>query len=309
MLAHVDTSQPKNLFARVLRDDRLRRVLHGGASALLNRGVTLLVQLISLPLATRYLGPERYGIWVTVTTSISMLSILDLGIANSLTNRISHAYAADDERAAQNYYATAFWLSVALAVVVGALGWMLWPHLHLERLVRAQTPGLARQASTCYAIAFVFFLLGFPLNLSHRVLGGYQKMQIVYYSLIFSSIGGLLSIVAGMCLHVGLVTLLLFFSGAQVAGNLLLNLWLTVMWKPGHAACVPAASEPQVAAERLRLSPFADCRLCGFQQRQPGNCALRGRGRRCAVQHHVEAGKLCHAPDEFAAAFTVGRLQ
>ncbi len=217
----------------------------------MNRGVTLIVQLISLPLTTRYLGPERYGIWVTVTTSITMLTVLDLGIANTLTNRISHAFAANNERAAQQYFATAVWLSTAMALLVGISGWLLWPHLHLDRLVRAQAPGLAHEASTCYAIAFVFFLFGLPLNLSHRVLGGYQKMQIVYYALIFSSIAGLLAVLAGMWMHAGLVMLLGLYSGAQVAGNLLLNLWLAVLWRPGLLPS-PRAFHPRLSRELLQ---------------------------------------------------------
>lgn len=42
-------------------------------------------------MAVRYLGPERYGVWATVTTTAVWLNLLDLGIANTLTNHISPA--------------------------------------------------------------------------------------------------------------------------------------------------------------------------------------------------------------------------
>ena len=212
-------------------DSRLRRVLHGAASALLHRGVALLVSLVSLPLTTRYLGPERYGIWVTVSTSIGMLAALDLGIANSLTNRISHAYASGDDAVAQHYYATAVWISTAIAAFLGLVGWILWPHLHLDNLVRTSTPGLAHQASVCYAIAFLFFLLGFPLNLSHRVLGGFQKTQIVNYFQILSNVLSLVAIVVGIRFHAGLPALLMLYSGTLLLGNVVLNAWLNLFWR------------------------------------------------------------------------------
>ena len=212
-------------------DSRLRRVLHGVASALLHRGVALLISLISLPLTTRYLGPERYGIWVTVSTSVSVLAALDLGSANSLTNRVSHAYAAGDDRVAQTYYATALWMSTGIAATLGLAAWLLWPHLHLDRLVHTSTPGLAHEASVCYAIAFGFFLLGFPLNLSHRVLGGFQKTQMVNYFQILSNVLGLAAIIAGIRLHAGLTVLLLLYSGSLLLGNLVLNAWLNLVWK------------------------------------------------------------------------------
>lgn len=223
---------------------RLRRVLQGAFSALLHRGVALLVGLISLPLTTHYLGPERYGVWVTVSTSISMLAALDLGIANSLTNRISHAFAHDDEAAAQHYYATAFWMSTAIAIVLGGVGALLWPHLRVDKLVHTSTPGLAHEASLCYCIAFLFFLLGFPLNLSHRVLSGYQQTQVTNYFGMISSVLGLVAIVVGMRWNVGLVGLLLLYSGTLAAGNVLLNLLLTMVWRPGIFPMFAAVRRP-----------------------------------------------------------------
>ena len=60
----------------------LKAVLSGTAARLLSSGVGLL----SLPLAVRYLGPERYGVWATITTTAAWVNLLDLGIANTLTN-------------------------------------------------------------------------------------------------------------------------------------------------------------------------------------------------------------------------------
>ena len=57
----------------------------------LSAGLTL----VSLPLAVRYLGAERYGVWATITTTVVWINLLDLGIANTLTNSISRAYALE----------------------------------------------------------------------------------------------------------------------------------------------------------------------------------------------------------------------
>ncbi len=67
-------------------------VVSGGAARVLSS----LLTLISLPLAVRYLGPERYGVWATVVSVAVWVNLLDLGIANSLTNLVSQAYARQD---------------------------------------------------------------------------------------------------------------------------------------------------------------------------------------------------------------------
>jgi hypothetical protein len=61
-------------------------MLHGGASNFAGRGIALLVSAITLPLTIRYLGKLEYGVWITISTSVVMFSVLDLGIANTLTN-------------------------------------------------------------------------------------------------------------------------------------------------------------------------------------------------------------------------------
>src|SRR5947209_19387603 len=79
-----------------LRSDRNRRLVHGASSAVLSKGVLVLSNAISIPIAFRYLGAENFGLWTTISTTLSMLLFLDLGIANSLTNFISEAYARED---------------------------------------------------------------------------------------------------------------------------------------------------------------------------------------------------------------------
>jgi O-antigen/teichoic acid export membrane protein len=80
----------------------LQAVWTGGTARVLSSTITL----FSLPLAVRYLGAERYGVWVTIATTAVWINLLDLGIANTLTNQISRAYALHDEHAAGRAFAT-----------------------------------------------------------------------------------------------------------------------------------------------------------------------------------------------------------
>lgn len=230
---------------RIRLDDRLKRVLHGGASALLARGVALACSLVSLPLTTRYLGPERYGIWVTISTTITMLGVLDLGIANSLTNRISQAFAADDEGTAQQQYSSALWLSTAIAALLACVGFLVWPHLSIPALFHITNPALAHDTSLAVAATFVFFLLGLPLNLSHRVLSGYQETQVVNYFMLLSNVLGLVVILVAVNFRLGLLGLTLAYSGTLTAFNVMLNGWLTLYRRRGIF--------PRPSAARLRL--------------------------------------------------------
>lgn len=226
--------------ARTGSDKRLGRIVHGGLSALLGRGVGLLVSAISLPLTVRYLGPERYGIWVTVSTTVVMLAVMDLGIANSLTNAISRAYAAGDRQLARRSYASAFWISLAIAGALGVAALALWPHIDWASLFHLSDRAAAREASLCVAVALAFFLLSLPLNLINRVLGGYQQTQITNYFNVISSVLGLVAILAVIRLHGTLLNLMCFYSGTLLAGTFLLNLWVH-LWDKRWLFPAPAA--------------------------------------------------------------------
>jgi len=213
---------------RLSDDPRLSRILHGGASALMSRGVALLVSAVTLPLTIRYLGSLQYGIWVTISTTVVMLAVMDLGVANTLTNMISRAYAMDDQAAARRYYATAFWISSSISAVLGLVGLLLWPRINWGSLFHLQDAILIHEVSLCVAIGLGFFLLTLPLNLVHRVLSGYQQTQITNYFNLMSNVLSFTAILTVIKLHGSLVMLMLMYSGSLLLGSVVLNVWVNL---------------------------------------------------------------------------------
>src|SRR3981189_1319859 len=130
------------LHARLKDDSRFARVLKGGASGVAGKIAAVVVNAVSLPITVRYLGPEQYGFWVTISTTIMMLAVLDLGIANTLTNCISRAYAEQSDGMAKRYYATAFWATSAIAILLGLIGAVIWPHIDWGKLFGLSDPAL-----------------------------------------------------------------------------------------------------------------------------------------------------------------------
>ena len=213
-------------------DPRFARVLHGSASGLASRGFTLLINIVTLPLTLHYLGRLQYGIWVTVSTSVAMLAVLDLGIANTLTNFIAEAHAKDDREQAQRYFATAFWVTIALMLLLALLSFALWRLLDWGSLFHVDDPVLIHEISLCVAVAGTFLLLSMPLNLANRVLGGFQEVHLANYFSMANTVLSLVAILATVSLHGSLVTLMAAYSGALLAGTLALNLWLCFWQRP-----------------------------------------------------------------------------
>jgi O-antigen/teichoic acid export membrane protein len=68
-----------------------RRIAFGAAASWFNRGVTILLGLVLMPVLFRYLPKEELGVWLLLGQSWAAMGILDLGIGVTLTRRIALA--------------------------------------------------------------------------------------------------------------------------------------------------------------------------------------------------------------------------
>lgn len=220
------------LSAKLNNDPRFARVLKGGLSGIAGKVTAVLVNAVSLPITIRYLGREQYGFWITISTTIMMLAVLDLGIANTLTNSISRAYAERSEEMAKRYYATAFWATCGVALVLGLIGAGIWPLIDWGNFFGLSEPTIARQAGKCAAISFGYVLLTLPLGLANKVMGGYQRVPVANAFAILNSVLSLIAIIFVVRIHGTVVHLMVAYCAAMLTGTIFLNLWMGFRHEP-----------------------------------------------------------------------------
>src|SRR6267142_4411311 len=113
----------KTLFTRSSADpgrERYRRAGMTASTSYIAKALTLLMGFVSVPLTVDYLGPERYGVWLTISSLLLWVALTDFGLAgNALVNVLSEAGGNDDRAAARQYTASAFWALVSIALVIG----------------------------------------------------------------------------------------------------------------------------------------------------------------------------------------------
>ena len=117
-----DTSTPEG---RGL--DRFRRAGLSAAAGAAARLVNVATALISVPLTIRYLGGERYGLWMTISSATTMLTFVDLGLGNGLLNVIADASGRGDRAAAKTAVSSSVFLLGLVALGSGALFGFVYP--------------------------------------------------------------------------------------------------------------------------------------------------------------------------------------
>jgi O-antigen/teichoic acid export membrane protein len=194
--------------------------------------MSLVVNALIIPLTVRYLGKESYGLWVVITSTVIMYLILDIGIANTLTNLISEAYASGDETLATAYATTALWLILAIAAAFGAATWAAWPWIRWAQIFDVRDPALAGVTSHTVAVALFLFLAALPCNLATRILAGYQELHIANGFAAGGNVLSLLSVAGVVFFHGSLPSLVGAYAGSPVAANLACLLWIWMFHKP-----------------------------------------------------------------------------
>lgn len=205
---------------------RLARAGLTGAATLAARGVTMLIGLATLPFTSHYLGKERFGLWLTLSSFIGWLSIADLGLSNSLINALSMADGSDDRIRARGAVASAFWMTAMVAAGLILTGLIALPLIDWPRVFKIASADAAREITPALSVILVFSALRLPGSIVGCIYQGYQEGYI--YQL-WNGLSGLLAaagLITAIQFKAGLPWLAAAFLGSMLLSDLLGALYL-----------------------------------------------------------------------------------
>jgi O-antigen/teichoic acid export membrane protein len=155
--------------------DRYRRAALTGTTSILAKVVVLATTIISVPLTFRYLGLDRYGLWMTISSFVLFLGFADLGVGNGLVAAISAANGKDDKTFAQRQVSCAFILLCFLGTAILCLLAATYHLIPWAKFYGTNTALAGREAGPATAILIVCTALSMPLGTVLRVQLGYQQ--------------------------------------------------------------------------------------------------------------------------------------
>jgi O-antigen/teichoic acid export membrane protein len=171
-------------------------------------------------------------VWVTVSTTLALIILLDFGVASTMTNLISEAYAHNDRDLGGQYASTGFWVMVFIALALGGIGSIAWPMVHWAALFHLHGEANESIISHTAAAAFIIFLIGLPASLAAKFLAGYQEVGAVNLVAAIGAIGSLFATILITRSHGGMVELVIGSSGVLVGTNLGCLTWIWCFHKP-----------------------------------------------------------------------------
>ena len=203
-----DTTTPEGRSA-----ERYRRIAWSTLLSTVARFIGLATGFISVPLVAGYLGSERYGMWLTMSSLVAALGPLDLGIGLGLMTVVSDAYGRDDREAARRAISTAAAMLTTIAGLASLAFGIAYFFIPWARVFNVMSPTATAEAGPMSAILFGAFALGLPLGIAGQVQTAHQSGYITSAWAIVGNVGSFFALIAIIVLHGSLPLLILALTG------------------------------------------------------------------------------------------------
>lgn len=212
--------------------ERYRRIAWSALLSTIARVVAIAISFITVPLVVGYLGAERYGMWLTISSLFAILSPLDLGIGNGLRQIVSDASGRDDREAARRAVSTALVLLSAIAFAVAALALAAHPAIPWARLFNVTSSQALAEAGPAAMVLITIFAVGLPLSVVGVIQSASQSGFVTSLWSIAGSVGSLAALLAAIHARAGLPLLIIALTGAGLVAALLNGMLLFGWQRP-----------------------------------------------------------------------------
>ncbi|WP_197284675.1 lipopolysaccharide biosynthesis protein [Piscinibacter sakaiensis] len=200
--------------------------------------------LVSVPLTLNYLGPERYGLWMALSSLAALLAFADLGIGNGVLTLVAKAHGEGDIAALRRVISSAGVALCGIAALLLLALALLHPWVPWARLFNVRSAQAVAEAGPAFAVFGASLALAIPLTVVQRVQLGLQRGFLANLWQIGGNLLGLAGVLLAIRLEAGLPWLVAGFTGLPLLAALANTLWFFGRVRPDLAPRPAALSRP-----------------------------------------------------------------
>ncbi len=193
-------------------DIRAKKAVWTTGAAIISLFTGRVAALVTVPMTLSYLGAERYGLWLTVSSVVGWLSLADFGLGSGLMTKLSEAYGKKNGREQSQLITTTLAASIVIGILLLLVFISVFPLLNWARVFNVRNPETAEQLPGVIVVIFAAFLVHFSLSVTPSV---YRALQEGYIFQIWSSATSILTLMAVIVLmqrKVNTITLIIALS-------------------------------------------------------------------------------------------------
>jgi O-antigen/teichoic acid export membrane protein len=177
--------------------------------------------LISVPLTVRYLGKERYGLWLTALSVLSVLTVIEAGFVPSLKNRLAEAFGRGDKEDFARFVSASLFASALIVLVAGMFlpVVMVVPWQHLFKLTDANA---ARESLPLMMVLVMVVIAAFATSFIEAIYAARGQISTILVFQLIASVIGLMLLMLAIHFRATLPALAAITGAPTPAGRVLL---------------------------------------------------------------------------------------
>jgi O-antigen/teichoic acid export membrane protein len=207
-------------------NERYRKVALSTGSTVIHKLITISSSLISIPLTANYLGAERFGLWMTILSMLSLMAFADLGLGNGLVNEIAKSYVENNKELAKKASSSAFFMLLSIAVIIGILFISTYPFIEWSSIFNVKSQEAINESGPALFVFIISILINLPLSIIQRIQVGYQTGYISNLWAGFGAFLGLTGVIIAIQNELGLPYLVGFMVTGPIIANLINGYYL-----------------------------------------------------------------------------------
>lgn len=161
-------------------DGRTLRARRNIAASFVIKIITVLSTYISYPLIVSYLNPTRYGIFLTLSSIIAWMLLLDIGFGSGLKNKLAEAKAYGEMVHARKLVSSTYVMLSLILLAIVLLFVLVNPFIPWARILNVPS-GYDGELGYLVWIVFGSFCLSFLLRLIISIISADQKPATVSF--------------------------------------------------------------------------------------------------------------------------------
>ena len=183
-------------------------------------GLTIIVQLVLIPLYLTHLGKEKFGILTMILSAINFAAIGVGWLSGGLARILAERAAIDDIEGFKSGYALAKWLYVGYSVIAVLMFWIMAPWL---------LPYVFEDSEVLKALllASIYLILLYEYNADRIAFNACHKQGRANSNEIVGQIVFAIGVLAGLKANGGLVSII----AAQIGGLLVVRVLAWFHWR------------------------------------------------------------------------------
>lgn len=157
------------------------------------KGISIITQLLIVPLTINYVNPTQYGIWLTLSSIVAWIGFFDLGFGSGMRNKVAEAKAKGDVELAKRYVSTTYFAIGTIVVVLFLTVELLNNFLSWSSILKVDDV-YNEELRKVFAILTAFFCLSMVVKLFNSLLNADQKPGVVSLINVFGQLISLIVI-------------------------------------------------------------------------------------------------------------------